>query len=67
MEQEVEAACHEAERAARRYHRVEPENRLWHSGARVNTRLEELARLEEEYAEVKRKPFELSAAQREDP
>lgn len=64
----VEAARYEAERAARRYHRVEPENRLV---ARTlerewNTRLEELERLEEEYAEVKRNPpFELSAAQRE--
>jgi DNA invertase Pin-like site-specific DNA recombinase len=64
----VEAARYEAERAARRYHRVEPENRLV---ARTlerewNARLEELERLEKEYVEVKRKPpFELSSAQRE--
>lgn len=64
----IEAARYEAERAARRYHRVEPENRLV---ARTleqewNARLEELASLEKEYAEVKGKlPFELTTEQRE--
>lgn len=64
----LEAARYEAERAARRYHRVEPENRLV---ARTlerdwNTRLEELERLEEEYAAVKRRPpFDFTTVQRE--
>ena len=64
----IEAARYEAEKAARRFKRVEPENRLV---ARTlerewNARLEELERLEEDYAEVKRKPpFELTEAQRE--
>jgi DNA invertase Pin-like site-specific DNA recombinase len=64
----IEAARYEAEKAARRFKRVEPENRLvartlereWNAG------LEELERLEEDYAKVKRKPpFELTEAQRE--
>ena len=64
----IEAARYEAEKAARRFRRVEPENRLvartlereWNAG------LEELERLEEDYAKVKRKPpFELTEAQRE--
>jgi DNA invertase Pin-like site-specific DNA recombinase len=64
----IEAARYEAEKAARRYKRVEPENRLV---ARTleqewNARLEELARLEKDHAEVKRKPpFELTETQRE--
>ena len=64
----IEAARYEAEKAARRFKRVEPENRLV---ARTlerewNAHLEELERLEKDYAEVKRKPpFELTEAQRE--
>ena len=64
----LEAARYEAEKAARRYHRVEPENRLV---ARTlepewNARLLDLERLEKEHAEVRSKPpFELAAAQRE--
>jgi DNA invertase Pin-like site-specific DNA recombinase len=64
----IEAARYETEKAARRFKRVEPENRLV---ARTlerewNARLEELERLEKDYAEVKRKPpFELTEAQRE--
>jgi len=61
----IEAARYEAEKAARRFKRVEPENRLV---ARTlerewNAHLEELERLEKDYAEVKRKPpFELTEA-----
>lgn len=63
----IEAARYEAEKAARRYSRVEPENRLVARTleAEWNARLEELASLEKDYAEVKRKPpFELTEAQR---
>jgi DNA invertase Pin-like site-specific DNA recombinase len=64
----LEAARYEVERAARRYHRVEPENRLV---ARTlesewNARLEELARLKREYDRVREQPpFVLDATQRE--
>jgi hypothetical protein len=64
----IEAARYEAERAARRYHHVEPENRLVARSLEQewNARLEELERLEKEYAEVKGKlPFELTTEQRE--
>jgi len=64
----LEAARYEAEKAARRYHRVEPENRLVARTleAEWNARLLDLERLEKEHAEVRSKPpFELSAAQRE--
>ena len=54
----IEAARYEAEKAARRYHLVEPENRLvvrtlesdW------NNRLQELKELEEEYERRRREP-----------
>ncbi len=64
----IEAARYEADRAARRYHQVEPENRLvvrtleseW------NTRLEELELIEKQYAEVKKSPpLELTEEQRQ--
>lgn len=64
----IEAARYEAEKAARRYHRVEPENRLVARTleAEWNARLLDLERLEKEHAEVRSKPpFELSAVQRE--
>ncbi len=64
----IEAARYEAEKAARRYHRVEPENRLVARTleAEWNARLLDLERLEKEHAEVRSKPpFELTAAQRE--
>jgi DNA invertase Pin-like site-specific DNA recombinase len=63
----IESARYEADRAARRYYAVEPENRLvvrtleseW------NERLEEVERLEKEYEELKRRPpLELSGEQR---
>lgn len=63
----IEAARYEADRAARRYHQVEPENRLvvrtleseW------NKRLEELEALEKEHKSARKKPpFELSDVQR---
>jgi DNA invertase Pin-like site-specific DNA recombinase len=63
----LEAARYETEKAARRYHQVEPENRLV---ARTlerewNTRLEEFDHLEREYESAKKKPpFELTEAQR---
>jgi hypothetical protein len=64
----IEAACYEAEKAARRYHQVEPENRLV---ARTlesewNKKLEELERLTGEYEAAKRRPpLVLSEEQRE--
>ncbi len=64
----VEAARYEAERAARRYHHVEPENRLV---ARTlegewNAHLQHLAQLEEEHARVRHTtPIELTVDQRE--
>jgi DNA invertase Pin-like site-specific DNA recombinase len=67
-QKQIEGARYEAEKAARRYHQVEPENRLV---ARTlegewNERLAELDELERRYAEVRRKPpFELTAGQRE--
>ena len=63
----VEAARYDAQKAARRYHQVEPENRLV---ARTlerewNQSLEEVARLERQYEEVRRRPpFELTGEQR---
>ena len=68
-EKRIEGARYEAEKAARRYHQVEPENRLV---ARTlesdwNERLKELEELEEEYARVKREPpLELTAEQRDE-
>jgi len=64
----LEAAGYEAQKARRRYHQVEPENRLV---ARTlesewNRKLEELERLTQEYDEARRKPpIVLSEAQRE--
>ena len=64
----LEGARYEADKAARRYHQVEPENRLV---ARTlerewNERLEEMQRLESEYQEAKQKPpCKLTAEQRE--
>jgi len=61
-------ARYEAEKAARRYHQVEPENWLI---ARTlegewNERLAEIDELERRYAEARRKPpFELTTEQRE--
>lgn len=54
----LEGARYEADRAARRYHQVEPENRLV---ARTlekewNERLEEVRRVEREYQEATQKP-----------
>ncbi|MFC1672315.1 recombinase family protein [Planctomycetota bacterium] len=63
----IEAARYEAEKASRRYHRVEPENRLV---ARTlesdwNARLEELERLEKEFEQARRRPpLELTTQQR---
>jgi len=63
----IEAAQYEAQKAARRFHQVEPENRLV---ARTlerewNGRLEEVQRLEKESEQVRRRPpFELTAQQR---
>jgi hypothetical protein len=65
--QRIAGARYEAERAARRYHQVEPENRLV---ARTlegawNARLEELQQLEEQYTELqKQPPFHLTTEQR---
>ena len=64
----LEGARYEAEKAARRYHQVEPENRLvtrtlereW------NERLEEVERVEREYHEARqRPPCKLTGEQRE--
>lgn len=63
----LEAARYEADRAARRYHQVEPENRLVVRTleAEWNARLEDLDRLTKEYAAVQSEPpFTLSEAQR---
>ena len=63
----LEAALYQTDKAARRYHQVEPENRLV---ARTlerewNTRLGELEHLEREYESAKKQPpFELTEAQR---
>jgi hypothetical protein len=68
-EKRIEGARYEAEKAARRYCEVEPENRLV---ARTlesewNERLKELEELEKEYARVKREPpLEMTAEQREE-
>ena len=64
----IESARYEAERAARRYYAVEPENRqvVRTLEREWNDRLEEVKRLEEEYEEVKRKPpLALTSEQRE--
>lgn len=64
----LEGARYEADRAARRYHQVEPENRLV---ARTlekewNERLEEVRRVEREYQEATQKPpCKLTDEQRE--
>jgi DNA invertase Pin-like site-specific DNA recombinase len=57
-EKRIEAARYEADKAARRYYRVEPENRLV---ARTlesewNARLEDVERLEEEYEKIRQTP-----------
>lgn len=64
----IEGARYEAERASRRYHQVEPENRLVARTleAEWNERLQEVERLEQEYERVRaRLPFELTEDQRE--
>ena len=64
----TEAARYEVAKAGRRYHQVEPENRLV---ARTlerewNDRLEDLERLEREHEDVRRRPpFELTDEQRQ--
>lgn len=67
-EKRIEAARYEAEKAARRYHLVEPENRLvvrtlereW------DAKLQEVERLEEQYRGVRQKlPFQMTAEQRQ--
>jgi DNA invertase Pin-like site-specific DNA recombinase len=64
----IEAARYEASRAARRYHQVEPENRLV---ARTlerewNELLEEVERLENKYEEMRqRPPLEITNEQRQ--
>ncbi len=66
-EKRIEAARYEADRAARRYRQVEPENRLV---ARTlesdwNAQLENLERLETEHRDAQRKPpLQLTAEQR---
>jgi len=64
----IEAARYEAEKASRRYHQTEPENRLV---ARTlekewNTCLEEVEGIEREYERVRKQPpFELTGSQRQ--
>jgi DNA invertase Pin-like site-specific DNA recombinase len=64
----IEAARYEADKAARRYYQVEPENRLV---ARTledqwNKRLEEIERLEKEYEQARQKaPLTITPEQRE--
>lgn len=63
----LEGARYEAEKAARRYHQVEPENRLVVRTleAEWNERLEEVEQLEKEYERVGQSlPFELTDDQR---
>jgi predicted RNase H-like nuclease (RuvC/YqgF family) len=57
-EKRLEAAKYEAEKAARRYYQVEPENRLV---ARTlekewNDKLEEMEHLKSEYDQIRRSP-----------
>jgi len=65
-EKRLEAAKYEAEKAARRYYQVEPENRLV---ARTlekewNDKLEEMEHLRSEYDEIRRSPpFTISQKQ----
>jgi len=63
----IEGARYEAEKAARRYHQVEPENRLVARTleAEWNERLEEVEQLEREYERVRQNlPFDLTEEQR---
>lgn len=63
----IEAARYEAEKAARRYHRVEPENRLVARTLETewNLRLQDVARVEKEYGEARQKaPLALTPEQR---
>ena len=57
-EKRLEGARYEVQKAARRYHQVEPENRLVARTLETewNARLAELAQLEQEYATVKSQP-----------
>lgn len=67
-EKRIEAARYEADKAARRYYQVEPENRLVARTleAEWNERLEALERLQQEYARLRQKPpFQLAPWQRE--
>lgn len=64
----LEAARYEADKAARRYHQVEPENRLVARSLEKewNERLEEVERVEREYHESREKPpCKLTLEQRE--
>ena len=64
----IEGARYEADRASRRYHQVEPENRLVARTleAEWNERLQVVERLEKEYERVQQRlPFELSEEQRD--
>jgi DNA invertase Pin-like site-specific DNA recombinase len=67
-EKRIEAARYEADKAARRYYRVEPENRLV---ARTlerdwNVRLEDVQRLEKEYEKIRQTPpFTITQEQQE--
>lgn len=66
-EKRIEAARYEAERAARRYYQVEPENRLVARSLESdwNARLAEVESLEAQYRQVRKKmPFTLSVEQR---
>ena len=63
----IEGARYEAEKAARRYHQVEPENRLVIRTleAEWNERLEEVEHLEKEYEQARQSlPFEMTEEQR---
>jgi DNA invertase Pin-like site-specific DNA recombinase len=63
----IEGARYEAEKAARRYHQVEPENRLVVRTLETewNERLEEVEQLEKEYEQVRQSlPFKLTEEQR---
>jgi DNA invertase Pin-like site-specific DNA recombinase len=67
-QQQLERARYEADRAARQYHAVEPENRLVarELERRWEAALQEQARLEQEYqAFCAQRPAKLSAAERE--
>lgn len=63
----IEGARYEAEKAARRYHQVEPENRLVVRTLETewNERLHEVEQLEKEYERVRQNlPFDLTEEQR---